>query len=98
MIKYIKKNYLLFASDFKNIISESFEFFENIFLCEETQNYISKYYVCDGVVDCLFGEDEMKCQKQMYFQCATLSKLIPIHNLCDFFFDCSDMSDEKFCC
>lgn len=53
--------------------------------------------VCDGINDCLLGEDEKNCQQNIMFECKSVKQKIHVQNVCNFIPDCLDESDEKFC-
>ena len=69
------------------------------FPCESTGNFISSSYLCDGVNDCLNGEDEIDCPIKISFSCKnSSSRQTSFVNLCNFHEDCNDGSDENVCC
>lgn len=57
------------------------------------------YFRCNGVTDCLYGEDEKNCSSRCVheneFLCASSKKCIPQEWVCDGHNDCGDNSDEK---
>ncbi|XP_013411505.1 uncharacterized protein LOC106174476 [Lingula anatina] len=72
---------------------------------------ILHHYRCNGIRDCLDGEDEKDCDAcvkpepeegpKAYFYCETYDDsspmCIPWAKFCDFVEDCHDGSDEKWC-
>lgn len=72
---------------------------DNIYFCWKSGNFISIQYVCDGVIDCLDGEEEDDCSSwdMHYFICQITNEIISVFQICDFISDCKDSTDEKFC-
>lgn len=66
------------------------------FYCSKSDECISQLQVCDGVGDCLYGEDEINCSMS-FFVCKNREK-ISVNYVCNFLNDCSDGSDEQLCC
>ncbi|XP_066284011.1 uncharacterized protein [Branchiostoma lanceolatum] len=50
--------------------------------------------ICDGIVDCDDGSDEMKCDEEICSNGAAINKT----QLCDDRDDCGDGTDEQNCC
>lgn len=69
----------------------------NSYFCFKEKNCISLVQVCNGIKDCLFGEDEENCMNVVYFECKDEKLNIPYQFVCDFIYDCQDKSDETFC-
>lgn len=67
------------------------------FLCSNNGNCISAIEVCDGVHDCLDGEDEKDCTGIFLYHCSFKKQTIPYQKVCDYNYDCLDQTDEKFC-
>lgn len=72
---------------------------QGAFLCKSEKSCISSLEVCDGVQDCLSNEDEddRNCQNLISFHCQSGNKQIPQQMICDFKYDCPDLSDEIYC-
>ncbi|XP_057669254.1 sortilin-related receptor-like [Diorhabda carinulata] len=73
----------------------------NQFQCEQG-DCITASFVCDGMDDCLHGEDEKNCKTFMncthtQFQCRNDGSCIPKSAVCDNHFDCVDKTDEQYC-
>lgn len=73
---------------------------DKIFHCYEDELTINSVYECDGVMDCLSGEDERNCQgkEKLRYTCLESNEKVHFSLLCDYIPDCSDKSDEEFCC
>ena len=62
-----------------------------------TGTCISIQHVCDGIKDCLLGEDENNCTcSEQHFTCQD-GTCVPVSKYCDFTADCPDNSDEQNC-
>ncbi|VDM53507.1 unnamed protein product, partial [Angiostrongylus costaricensis] len=84
----------------------------NEYLCKREQRCIRRSAVCDGIDDCLDGQDERKCSECLMaafsegkkcarglFACRNREECVPGHLECDGVPDCSDGSDEhEHCC
>lgn len=71
---------------------------DNLYHCKKDKICISFVEVCDGYRDCFSNEDEENClTPHTFFKCYTGIGVIPYQYICDFKYDCSDMSDEKYC-
>lgn len=62
------------------------------------KNFINIVFVCDGIKNCIHGDDELNCNRSYFgqFSCndnTTISSLL----VCNFKKDCQDGSDEEFC-
>ncbi len=56
--------------------------------------------VCDGNYDCIYGEDEMLCNKYScagMFHCKNTFNCIHVVEVCDGNWNCPLMDDELFC-
>ena len=56
--------------------------------------------VCDGVIDCPDGEDEMNCSLiicPQHLQCVTTRNCVPPWEICDGTNHCLERDDERFC-
>ncbi|CAF1201178.1 unnamed protein product [Rotaria sordida] len=70
---------------------------EHFFDCQISKKCIPFYQHCDGIIDCVFGEDENNCQacnKTSSFHCSSNSKCITITDLCNNITDCLHGEDE----
>jgi hypothetical protein len=73
-------------------------YFRHFFNCERSKKCIPFYQHCDGILDCLYGEDEnncTKCNQTSSFRCSSNSKCITINDLCNNINDCSLGEDEN---
>lgn len=72
---------------------------KNLFHCSKEKSFINVAYVCDGISDCIFSEDEHSCEFHLKntFLCFNSEEKIPLYRVCDFISDCTDSSDELFC-
>ena len=71
--------------------------------CQERQfecmdgTCIPDHHTCDGISDCVMGEDESNCNRTaVTFMCEN-GKSILMSKYCDFYNDCGDSSDETNC-
>lgn len=72
--------------------------FRGLFYCGKMNFFINIHYVCDGINDCLNGEDELNCSFNFFFLCNNKpSKKVNVLKVCDFINDCPDQTDEKDC-
>ena len=72
---------------------------EDDYYCPTSKQCISKEFVCDGLPDCLFGEDEMNCTVCPTNQThCNQTHCLPRDYFCDGHDDCGDGSDETGCC
>lgn len=62
---------------------------------------LKKTFLCDGINNCLIGDDEFNCNKietfKGLFKCRNEFKFIPNTDLCNENVDCKFGSDEIFC-
>ena len=56
------------------------------------------FYRCDGIEDCLDGEDESGCPAEPMIKCRNVDERILVDLECDGTPDCSDGSDEPPAC
>ncbi|XP_050504158.1 sortilin-related receptor-like isoform X12 [Diabrotica virgifera virgifera] len=73
----------------------------NQFQCDKGDCILASW-VCDGMEDCLGGEDERNCDSSVncsrsQFKCQTDGSCIPATAVCDGHFDCPDKTDELSC-
>ncbi|RZC34546.1 sortilin-related receptor-like [Asbolus verrucosus] len=59
-------------------------------------------WVCDGMEDCLGGEDESNCENVVnctkdQFKCRMDGSCVPLNSVCNQKFDCPDGTDELAC-
>lgn len=71
------------------------------FKCEQSDICIPKELRCNGMKDCMMGDDEQNCHKEHhcsggFFECLN-GECIPQRKVCDFHYDCRDNSDEINC-
>lgn len=71
--------------------SEPIVISSNKFMCKGLAQSISNKYVCDGVIDCEDGTDEIDCK------CRDFLEKIKPEAICDGYVDCKDLSDEENC-
>jgi len=74
---------------------------ENEFLCQGRNSYpdecVSITFVCDGIMDCMFGQDEFNCNScddTNGFVCESSGDCIPAEWKCDGEWDCEEQEDE----
>ncbi|KAK6753262.1 hypothetical protein RB195_012700 [Necator americanus] len=72
------------------------------FMCDQSQQgpqCIEWSDHCNGVKNCMMGEDEKNCKSQeaKFLSCENQKQLIPKQNWCDGKAHCADGSDEKYC-
>ncbi|UJR15454.1 hypothetical protein I4U23_002397 [Adineta vaga] len=70
---------------------------EYFFNCPRSKKCIPFYQRCNGIVDCLFNEDETNCQNcntTSSFHCSNSSKCITTNDLCNNITDCLHGEDE----
>ena len=66
------------------------------FVCDDG-TCILDHHLCDGISDCITGEDEKNCRTTVLtFVCQDGSSVL-MSKYCDFIDDCPDKSDEKNC-
>ncbi|KAK6041510.1 Low-density lipoprotein receptor domain class A [Cooperia oncophora] len=74
----------------------------NEYLCRREQRCIRRSAVCDGIEDCVDGQDERKCHGKKcalgLFSCRNGQQCIAGHLECDGVADCDDASDEHEHC
>ncbi|XP_070546563.1 sortilin-related receptor-like [Ptychodera flava] len=76
-------------------IEPTHECISNEYTCIDRLTCVPEDYICDGVPDCLDGDDEAICPHPR-FQCP-FDRKIPMEKRCDSFLDCPDGSDETGC-
>jgi len=71
------------------------------FLCEGRNSYpnacIDLSFVCDGIMDCYFGQDEFncnECNEENGFICQSTGDCISLQWKCDGIWDCKNQEDE----
>ncbi|PAV71762.1 hypothetical protein WR25_23259 [Diploscapter pachys] len=73
------------------------------FACRKEHKCIQQSMVCNGIPDCVGGEDERDCDRvcdlENSFKCArsNKNKCIPAEQRCDGIWHCEDKSDEMNC-
>ena len=58
---------------------------------------IPDHHTCDGISDCVMGEDESNCNNTAVTFLCENGKSILMSKYCDFYNDCADSSDETNC-
>ena len=58
---------------------------------------IPDHHTCDGISDCLAGEDETDCNNTAVMFLCENGQSILMTKYCDFYNDCTDSSDETNC-
>ena len=56
--------------------------------------------VCDGVIDCALGDDEVECEEYKcpgHMKCYGVAYCVPPHEICDGISHCPQQEDEKYC-
>ena len=56
--------------------------------------------VCDGVIDCALGDDEVECEEYKcpgHMTCHGVAYCVPPHEICDGISHCPQQEDEKYC-
>lgn len=79
-----------------NIRIADFECPLSSFHCHKSGICVNIKLVCNGLGDCLYGEDEDDCPNYIpKFECG--DKLIDFREVCDYKRDCTNGEDEKNC-
>ena len=70
--------------------------FRHFFHCDLSKKCLPFYQHCDGVIDCVFGEDEKNCSfvNPLSFCCSSSSNCFSRTNLCNNISDCLRGEDE----
>lgn len=83
----------------KNVSTMQKEKLENVFFCKKSKSFINSIYICDGIFDCPFWEDEKYCKIKTdeEFFCISTNKTINYKLICNHIKDCENGEDENFC-
>ena len=68
-------------------------------MCDDTGECIPAYWLCDGISDCFYNDDEEFCEgcSDDEYMCDYTEDCIPVDWLCDGDSDCLFGDDEEFC-
>jgi len=85
----------------KPLSNELKSFFRHFFNCQLSKKCIPFYQHCNGIFDCIYGEDENNCQliscnntSSSSFRCSSSSKCLTKDDLCNNIKDCLLGEDE----